>query len=61
MMSRMEYYTSFIFRIYTPGVPQEIAGGGSYDALLEKFDAPGPAVGFVIHLDAITPQEEDNG
>lgn len=58
MVSRMDYYTGLIFRVYTPGVPREIAVGGRYDGLMEKFGVSAPAIGFVLDLDALAGREE---
>lgn len=58
MVSRMDYYTGLIFRVYTPGVPREIAVGGRYDGLMERFGVSAPAIGFVLDIDALAGREE---
>ncbi|MDR1735554.1 MAG: ATP phosphoribosyltransferase regulatory subunit [Oscillospiraceae bacterium] len=57
MVSRMDYYTGLIFRVYAPGASREIAVGGRYDALMEKFGQAEPAIGFVLDIDALSGLE----
>jgi ATP phosphoribosyltransferase regulatory subunit len=47
------YYTGPIFHVLADGPGEPIAAGGRYDNLLARFDAPMPAVGFALHLDAV--------
>ncbi len=47
------YYTGLIFHLLAPGPGEPIGSGGRYDDLLGRFDAPMPAVGFALHLDAV--------
>jgi ATP phosphoribosyltransferase regulatory subunit len=48
------YYTGAIFHLLAPGPGEPIGAGGRYDDLLARFDEPMPAVGFGLHLDAVT-------
>ncbi len=47
------YYTGMIFRAYARGPGEAIGAGGRYDALMGRFGAPMPAVGFGLDLDAL--------
>jgi ATP phosphoribosyltransferase regulatory subunit len=47
------YYTGAIFHLLAPGPGEPVGAGGRYDDLLARFDAPMPAVGFALHLDAV--------
>jgi ATP phosphoribosyltransferase regulatory subunit len=49
----LAYYTGLIFQVLAPGAGEAIGGGGRYDDLLARFDAPMPAVGFALSLDAV--------
>jgi histidyl-tRNA synthetase len=53
----LEYYTGFVFEIFTQGLIQigHLCGGGRYDNLLEALGAnlSVPAVGFAIGLDRL--------
>ncbi|MDD6202510.1 MAG: ATP phosphoribosyltransferase regulatory subunit [Lachnospiraceae bacterium] len=51
MLSKYQYYTGMIFKVYTYGVGDAIVKGGRYDSLLQKFGKDAPAVGFVILID----------
>jgi ATP phosphoribosyltransferase regulatory subunit len=55
------YYTGAIFHILAPGPGEPIGAGGRYDDLLARFDAPMPAVGFALHLDAVAWAREAAG
>ena len=57
MVSRMDYYTGLIFRVYVPGATRSVAVGGRYDRLMERFGIDAPAIGFVLDLDAIAELE----
>lgn len=48
-----EYYSGIVFEVYSGGLGFPIGGGGRYNALLEKFGRPEPAVGFAIGLDRL--------
>jgi ATP phosphoribosyltransferase regulatory subunit len=48
------YYTGITFAGYAPGAGGAIAAGGRYDALLERFGRPGPAIGFAVDLEFAT-------
>jgi ATP phosphoribosyltransferase regulatory subunit len=48
------YYTGAIFHLLAEGPGEPIGAGGRYDDLLARFDAPMPAVGFALHLDAVS-------
>ena len=47
------YYTGAIFHVLAAGPGEPIGAGGRYDDLLGRFDAPMPAVGFALYLDAV--------
>ena len=49
----LQYYTGFIFEIYTPSWGYPLGGGGRYDRLLEFCEHPLPAVGFALSIDYI--------
>ena len=55
------YYTGAIFQILAPGPGEPIGAGGRYDDLLARFDAPMPAVGFGLNLDAVAWAREAAG
>jgi ATP phosphoribosyltransferase regulatory subunit len=55
------YYTGPIFHVLAEGPGEPIAAGGRYDELLGRFDAPMPAVGFALQLDAIAWAREAAG
>ncbi len=55
------YYTGAIFHILAPGPGEPVGAGGRYDDLLARFDAPMPAVGFALHLDAVAWAREAAG
>jgi ATP phosphoribosyltransferase regulatory subunit len=55
------YYTGMIFQILAPGPGEPIGAGGRYDDLLARFDAPMPAVGFALSLDAVAWAREVAG
>lgn len=50
LISPMDYYTGMMFEIYSPQLNCLLSSGGRYDALLNTFGWPIPAVGFAIHL-----------
>ena len=51
MLSKYNYYTGVIFKVYTYGVGDAILKGGRYDNLLGYFGKIAPAIGFVIVID----------
>ncbi|MGN0377490.1 MAG: ATP phosphoribosyltransferase regulatory subunit [Suilimivivens sp.] len=51
MLSKYNYYTGVIFKVYTYGVGDAILKGGRYDNLLGYFGKTAPAIGFVIVID----------
>lgn len=51
MLSKYNYYTGVIFKVYTYGVGDAIAKGGRYDRLLGYFGKNAPAIGFVVVID----------
>jgi ATP phosphoribosyltransferase regulatory subunit len=57
----LDYYTGLVFRAYAPGLGFEVASGGRYDTLLERFGRPLPAVGFMIGLDRLALLLERQG
>ena len=52
-MQRNDYYSSLVFSGYVMGSGEPVLIGGRYDKLLDSFDAPAPAVGFGINVDAL--------
>lgn len=54
LVQRNDYYTGIVFSAYVENHGTAVLFGGRYDNLLEKFDAPMPAVGFGIDVDAVT-------
>jgi ATP phosphoribosyltransferase regulatory subunit len=48
-----DYYTGLTFRAYAGGFPAEVASGGRYDSLLGTLGRPEPAVGVVLHREAL--------
>lgn len=51
MLSKYNYYTGVIFKVYTYGVGDAIVKGGRYDNLLGYFGKRAPAVGFMVIID----------
>ncbi len=49
----LAYYSGLIFQVLAPGAGEAVGGGGRYDDLLGRFDAPMPAVGFALSLEAV--------
>lgn len=52
---RLDYYTGFVFEIYTSQNSSPLVGGGRYDRLLTLLGSPQeiPAVGFAVWLDRL--------
>lgn len=53
MLSKYNYYTGVIFRVFTFGVGKPIVKGGRYDTLLSHFGKNAPAIGFGLEVDTI--------
>ncbi len=53
MLSKYNYYTGIIFKVYTYGIGDAIVKGGRYDNLLSHFGKSAPAVGFAAVVDDI--------
>lgn len=53
MLSKYNYYTGIIFKVYTYGIGDAIVKGGRYDNLLSHFGKKAPAVGFAAVVDDI--------
>ncbi|MBO5056826.1 MAG: ATP phosphoribosyltransferase regulatory subunit [Lachnospiraceae bacterium] len=51
MLSKYNYYTGVIFKVYTYGVGDAIVKGGRYDKLLSYFGKNAPAIGFMVIID----------
>ena len=51
MLSKYNYYTGVIFKVYTYGVGEPVVKGGRYDHLLGYFGKEAPAIGFVVVID----------
>lgn len=51
MLSKYNYYTGIIFKVYTYGAGEPIVKGGRYDHLLGYFGKEAPAVGFAVVID----------
>ena len=54
LVQRNDYYSSIVFSGYVIGSGEPVLIGGRYDNLLDKFDAPAPAIGFGINVDALS-------
>jgi ATP phosphoribosyltransferase regulatory subunit len=48
-----DYYTGTRFAIYAAGVGGELASGGRYDRLVERYGRPARAAGFAIDVDRV--------
>ncbi len=51
MLSKYNYYTGVIFKVFTYGVGDAVVKGGRYDNLLGYFGKPAPAIGFAVVID----------
>lgn len=51
----LNYYSGLIFEGFIEGIGTSVLSGGRYDTLLEKFDAPMPAIGLSVKLDYVLP------
>lgn len=54
LVQRNDYYTDIVFSAYVEDFGDAVLTGGRYDNLLASFDAPMPAIGFAINVDAVT-------
>lgn len=54
LVQQNDYYTGVVFSAYVEDFGDAVLVGGRYDNLLEKFDAPMPAIGFSMDTDAVT-------
>ena len=61
IVHRNDYYSDIVFSGYVMGSGDAILSGGRYDHLLEVFDAPMPAIGFAIDINALTKLLMDRG
>jgi ATP phosphoribosyltransferase regulatory subunit len=59
-VSRLDYYTGLLFKIYVAGVGMRVGSGGRYDQLTANFGKAEPAVGFVLDLDALAEAMRTN-
>ncbi len=53
LVQRNDYYSSLVFSGYVMGSGEPVLIGGRYDSLLDSFEAPDPAIGFGINVDAL--------
>ncbi len=53
LVQRNDYYTGVVFSAYVEEWGDAVLLGGRYDNLLSRFDAPMPAVGFSVNVDAV--------
>lgn len=53
LVQRNDYYSNIVFSGYVMGSGEPVLIGGRYDNLLDHFDAPAPAIGFGINVDAL--------
>ena len=53
MLSKYNYYTGIIFKAYTYGTGDTIAGGGRYDNLIEQFGKEASSIGLAIMVDEL--------
>ena len=53
LVQRNDYYSGIVFSGYVLGSGEPVLIGGRYDNLLDTFDAPAPAIGFGINVDAL--------
>ncbi len=50
MVAEMDYYSDFFFKVFTEEKPYQIASGGRYDKLTQKFGYNEKAMGFAIDI-----------
>ncbi|SFA73006.1 ATP phosphoribosyltransferase regulatory subunit [Acetitomaculum ruminis DSM 5522] len=53
LITKIKYYTGITFKAFTYGSGDDIASGGRYDTLIEKFGKEAPSIGFALNLDKI--------
>lgn len=53
VMRAFDYYTGLVLEAYAPGLGVPLGGGGRYDGVLARFDAPAPAAGFALGLERV--------
>lgn len=53
LVQRNDYYSDIVFSGYVEGSGEPVLIGGRYDKLLDSFEAPAPAIGFGINVDAL--------
>lgn len=53
LVQRNDYYSDIVFSGYVQGSGEPVLIGGRYDKLLDSFEAPAPAIGFGINVDAL--------
>lgn len=49
----LNYYTGIIFEGFSPGMGEEICGGGRYDSLLGRYGYQIPATGFAVNVETL--------
>lgn len=53
LIGKMNYYTGVYFEGYADRVGFPLLSGGRYDALLQRFGRPAPAIGFQLKVDRL--------
>ena len=61
LVQRNDYYTGVVFSAYVENYGGAVLMGGRYDNLLKQFDAPMPAIGFAVEVDALAEILPENG
>lgn len=61
MCPSMEYYTSLMFKVYSPYSPEAIVSGGRYDSLYKNFKKDVSAIGMGFYLNNILKAIEKEG
>ncbi|MGN0402132.1 MAG: ATP phosphoribosyltransferase regulatory subunit [Acetatifactor sp.] len=51
LLSKYNYYTGVVFKVYTIGLGDAVVKGGRYDRLLKQFGKAAPAIGFSMVVD----------
>ena len=51
LLSKYNYYTGVVFKVYTFGLGDAVVKGGRYDKLLSQFGKSAPAIGFSMVVD----------
>jgi ATP phosphoribosyltransferase regulatory subunit len=52
-LSKIDYYTGLVFKIYVAGAGKRVGSGGRYDQLTASFGKAEPAIGFVLDLEVM--------